>query len=387
MRTKNPIALLIGWLALNLAPTDSGRAADDRLPGATTHQTASITGQVSNAATGNMLEGASVGIPTLGLAALTDVTGRFLLAGVPPGSHEVVVAYIGLEPARRQVSVTAGQRANQDFDLTTTIYKMDQFKVGGEREGGAAAITLQRNAPNLTHIASMDSFGNLPNTAASEAAIRIPGVAGALNDEGNVIGFSVRGMDPALNTITVDGALLSSQGGMNRTTRIFFTGSMFEQVEVIKGHTPDKGADSLGGTVNLKSRSPLSMKEKRRITYNVTGRLAPSFTEQIPLREDHRLHPLLNLGYQEVFGVFGAERNLGVAVNLFYSENAVGFFRTTRDFQDTTTTPAYVWDYRTMDNYNNRKQISGNVKVDYRYSPITKVSFNGIYHCCPVINN
>jgi hypothetical protein len=39
---------------------------------------------------------------------------------------------------------------------------------------------------------------------------------------------------------------------------------MFEQLEVIKGHTPDQTADSLGGTVNLKTRSPLSMKEKRR---------------------------------------------------------------------------------------------------------------------------
>jgi TonB-dependent receptor len=53
-------------------------------------------------------------------------------------------------------------------------------------------------------------------------------------------------------------------------------------------------------------------------------------------------------------------------------------FRTTRDFQNTTAQPAYVWDYRTLDNYNNRGQQSANVKLDYRLSPTTKLSFNTI---------
>lgn len=58
---------------------------------------------------------------------------------------------------------------------------------------------------------------------------------------------------------------MTGQGGMNRSIFVNnITGAMFEQVELIKGHTPDKGADSLGGTINFKSRSPLSMREKRR---------------------------------------------------------------------------------------------------------------------------
>src|SRR5258705_8188790 len=160
-------------------------------------------------------------------------------------------------------------------------------------------------------------------------------------------------MAPALNTVTVDGGLMASIG----TSRAFelqsITGTMFEQLELIKGHTPDKTADSLGGTLNMKTRSPLNMKEKRRLSYSATVRVAPSFTEQIPLREKHRSHPLLTVGYQEVFDVFGGQRNLGVAVNLFYSENAVGGFRTMRDFQKTLNEPAYLWSYRTWENYNN----------------------------------
>lgn len=344
-------------------------------------ETGVVTGSVNNAGTGNLLEGAKVEIPALGLVTLADNTGRYVLSGVPAGTHEIVASYLGLDAARSSVVVGAGQRAVRDFDLTSGIYKLQEFKVTGEREGSAAAITAQRNADNVKNIVAMDSFGNLPNMSAGELAIRLPGVAGNLDDEGNVTGLTVRGMGPTLNRVTVDGGLISNVGGMNRQFQTHsLTGAMFEQLEVIKGHTPDKGADSLGGTINLKTRSPLSMKEKRRVTYSASARWAPPFTEQIPLREAHRAHPLVNVGYQEVFGVLGGERNLGVALNVFYSENVAGYFRTIRDFENTTNQPAYLWDYRTQDAFNNRKQASVNLKMDYRYSPTTKFTFNTIYN-------
>ncbi len=339
-----------------------------------------ISGSISNAATGNLLEGARIEVPKLGLAAFTDNTGRYVL-NIPAGAHEIVASYTGLDPMRQTVTAVAGQRAIQNFDLTTGIYQMQEFKVTGEREGGAAAITAQRNADNVKNIVAMDSFGNLPNMSAGELAIRLPGVAGNLDDEGNVTGLTVRGMGPTMNRVTVDGGLISNVGGMNRQFQTHsLTGAMFEQLEVIKGHTPDKGADSLGGTINLKTRSPLSMREKRRVTYSASARWAPPFSQQIPLREAHRIHPLVNVGYQEVFGVLGGERNLGVALNLFYSENVAGYFRTIRDFQNTPTQPAFLWDYRTQDAFNNRRQASVNLKMDYRLSPVTKFTFNTIYN-------
>lgn len=47
----------------------------------------SVTGSVSNTATGNLLEGARITVPALGLNALTDNSGRFVLADVPAGTH------------------------------------------------------------------------------------------------------------------------------------------------------------------------------------------------------------------------------------------------------------------------------------------------------------
>jgi TonB-dependent receptor len=341
----------------------------------------SIAGVVSNSATQTFLEGAVLDLPAVGRQTLTDANGRFQILNLPPGEYTIVASYIGLDSERRPVVVTAGQRTPVNFELGSTVYRMEEFRVTGEREGNALAIMAQRNADNVKNIVAMDSFGTLPNMSAGELAIRLPGVAGQLDNEGNVTGVIVRGMASTMNRVTVDGGLMSNVGGLNRQFQTHsLTGAMFEQLEVIKGHTPDKGADSLGGTINLKTRSPLAMKEKRRVNYSISGRWAPPFTEQIPLRAGHRLHPLVNLAYQEVFDVLGDRRNLGVAVNAFYSENVAAYFLTIRDFQNVTTQPAYLWDYRTQDAFNNRKQSSVNVKAEYRLSPTTKFTLNTIYN-------
>ncbi|MEY4090306.1 MAG: hypothetical protein RJB55_2577, partial [Verrucomicrobiota bacterium] len=340
-----------------------------------------ITGNVSNAATRNLLPGARVEIPSLSLMVLADDTGRYELPGLPAGNHELLVTYIGLDPVRRTVVVGEGVRVSQDFELTTAIYRLDQFKVVGEREGDAAAITAQRNAENVRNVVAADSFGNLPNLNAAEVAIRLPGIAGNPDDGGTYTGFTIRGMGPGLNSVTLDGGPLTGQGGMARNTMLNnFSGTMLEQIELIKGHTPDKGADSLGGTLNLRSRSPLSLREPRRTNYSLNLRTAPSFTEQIPARESHRVHPVLNVAHQQVFDAPGGERNLGVSLNLFYSENVVAYFSSVRDFENTTREPAYLWDYRTTDFYANRKQWSVNLKAEHRLSPATRLRFNAIYN-------
>ena len=59
--------------------------------------TGSIAGNVSNAGTGNLLEGARVALPALRLDTLSDETGRFALDDVPAGAHELVVTYLGLD--------------------------------------------------------------------------------------------------------------------------------------------------------------------------------------------------------------------------------------------------------------------------------------------------
>jgi TonB-dependent receptor len=345
--------------------------------------TATITGTVSNAATGNLLPGARVEIATLRLAATADQTGRFALPGVPVGEHEVTVSYTGLDAGRQTVRIApdAAAPAPLSFALTSSIYQLDKFIAYGPREGSASAITEQRIATNFKNVVAMDSFGNLPNLSAGEVAIRLPGVGAGLDDEGNVTGLIIRGQPAINNRIVVDGELIANTANLSRQFQTHsMTGAMFDRLEVIKTHTPDKSADSVGGTINLITPSPLTMREKRRVRYNVSMRVAPSFTDQVALRRAHRAHPLLNASYQEAFDAFGGERNLGVAANVFYSENVAGGFRTIRDYQNTTAQPAYLYTWANQDYFNSRKQGSANLKFEYRLSPGSRVWVSGIYN-------
>jgi iron complex outermembrane receptor protein len=349
-----------------------------------TSSTGVVSGIVTNKTTGNGLIGARVEVPALNISVLVDQTGRYVL-NVPPGTHELVATYTGLDAERKTVTVGGGQPATHDFVLGSAVFMLDAFKVASQKEGLSAAITQQRNADNLKSVSSMDALVDLPNMNATELAIRLPGVTFADPGDEVVEQISVRGMGAGTTSIMIDGGGMSSFSAQGRSTRMTaFTGAMFESLELTKGQRPDMPVDSLGGSVNFKTRSPLSMREKRRLVFNTQLRLAPSFSEQVPLREAHRLHGLFNAQYTEKFAIFGADtgrENLAVSVNLFNSENAFGYFQTNRDYQQTNNQPAYLWDYRTRDNFNVRKQRSFSSKWDFRLTP------NDLFKLNIVMNN
>ncbi len=360
------VALLAAGLGLHAQPANP---------------TGTLAGYVSNSGTRDRLQGAQVELPALGRTALTDFEGAYTFFEVPAGNYDVVVSYAGLDTQRVSVLVTAGARATLNFDLTTEIYKLTDFVVSTEREGNAASITRQRNADNVKNVVALDAFGNVPNDSLGEVLIRLPGVAGRSEDSGEVTGAVIRGAAPGLNTVSIDGNLQSSIGGMTREFRTnTLSGALFEEVEVVKGITPDMPADSLGGAVNMKTRSALSLKEKRRFNYRAAVRAAPEFYPTTPMREAHRYHPQMSIGYQEIFDVLGGQRNLAVSFNTFYSENVYSNYQVLQDYQYTTTSPAYVWDYRTVDSYNSRNQASAHLRVDYKLSDNTQFYIGAIYN-------
>lgn len=365
--------LALGWLllvSLCLRPPDARAQAPTASAG---HGT--LSGWVSNQATRNLLPGATVELPGLNRTTRTDDTGSYVFRGLPDGVHEIVATYTDLDPLRNSVTIRDGVPVTRNFDLTSKVYRLGEFKVSADREGAAATLTAQKNANNVKNVIAMDSYSDLPNMSVAELVGLMPGVAVNFSDDGVASGIQVRGAPATHNRVTIDGGLKAGSGVTRQFSSAHYTGAGFAEVELTKGHRPDTGADSLGGTVNLKSRSPLSMKERRRVDFSASVRYAAPFTKQIYFQQQHREHPLLNLGYQEVFDVAGGQRNLGISINAFYVENSNGLFVTDRLFQNTTDTPAFNYDYRVMDKYNNRKIYSGRFLADFRLSPATTFRF------------
>ena len=255
MNRRKTVPPLIALIGLALAPTPHLGAQ-----GAVTTSEANalgvLTGTVTNSATGRNLEGARVYLQGANREVFTDDQGSFRFANVAPGQVVIEITYTGLDTVSMTVGVVGGTSTRQDIRMTSDVYTLGEFRVAGEREGNAQAITLQRQSPGVKSIVSADAFGNLAGNPA-DLLIRLPGVEGQSMD-GDIRYVRIRGMSQNLNTVTINGNRAANAGSAGSTREYQFehtNADSIERMEVVKSPTPDMDGDSIGGAVNLVTKS------------------------------------------------------------------------------------------------------------------------------------
>ena len=108
-------------------------------------QTGSLTGVVTDARTMAPVEGAVISIEDLNRRAFTDEAGRYRLADLPAGTHEVRVVYIGFTTTSRAVTIAAGENT-ADFGLEYDPFRLDAIVVTGQQ--------IERQARELAYAVS-----------------------------------------------------------------------------------------------------------------------------------------------------------------------------------------------------------------------------------------
>jgi TonB-dependent receptor len=346
-----------------------------------------ISGSVSSRSTGNALQGAEVKLPALGRSTLTDSAGHYVFFDVPAGEVSVTAAYSGFEEKSQPVTVAAAGTPEVAFVLNSTdLVTLEKFTVSSVKEGQALSITEQRNAANAKTVVALDEWGVLPTENVGELFTRLPGVSFAVDEDNLINNITVRGLvspnGQSFTRLNVDGMSATGVGGNGRTATLHsFSASGYEQIELISAQTPDKRADGLGGQINLKTRSPLALKERRRFNYNVSGTLTPPASERIDALKDHPHSYSASLGYTEVFDVFGGKRNLGVQLNLAH-QMVVKQFNFDLDQYPAVTDPTQVYfrDYDKASGINHRFLDAVNLRLDYRVNDSTTVSYRLVYN-------
>ena len=201
------------------------------------------------------LQGAVVELQPLGLRTVSDPQGQFTLAGVPPGDYTVMVTYIGLSTFSSPISVAAGKVTPVDASLS--IQKMsEEVVVHGERQHGeVAALNRQRAADTIVSILPAEVITSLPNTSVADAVGRLPGVA-LERDEGEGKYVQIRGTEPRLTNVTINGVHVSSAEPDVRIVKLdVIPAVLVESVEVSKTLSASQDGDAIGGSVNLVTRS------------------------------------------------------------------------------------------------------------------------------------
>ena len=226
-------------------------------PCATAQSTASLTGRIADT-TGNAITHAVLRIAGTPLSSLTDANGRYRFSQVPSGTRLLVVHAFGFTPESVSISFIAGDAITRNVSMHASTQRLAEMVVRESprmAETKAAALAKQQNADNLVAVLSGDEIRSLPNFNAAEAAGRIPGVS-LERDEGEGKFVQVRGTEPRLSNVTIDGVHIPGTESDRIPKLDDVPSDLLGAIEVSKTLTADMDADAIGGSVNLVTKTP-----------------------------------------------------------------------------------------------------------------------------------
>ncbi|WP_271164879.1 TonB-dependent receptor [Brevundimonas intermedia] len=161
---------------------------------------------------------------------------------------------------------TASPQSSTAASTQPTV--VDEVVVTGIRSSLQSAMGRKRNAGTVSDSIVADDIGQFPDKNVGEALGRVTGVQLSRDfGEGNAV--SIRGVEPDLNRVEVNGvSILSTAGNLNvyggggRSNDFReLPAEMVKSIDVFKGFTSDMTEGSVGGTVAVTTRKPLDFRE------------------------------------------------------------------------------------------------------------------------------
>jgi TonB-dependent receptor len=225
-----------------------------------------ITGVVMDA-NGQRLNSATVEVAGTSLRSLTDVVGQYRIAGVPIGPQTITVRSLGYAETRLQTTIRSGETTRQDLVIDLDPVLLEGLVIEGQL-GQSEAFYRQRTAASIQNVVSGEQIERFPDSNVPGVLRRIPGVA-AESDRGEPGAVYLRGLNPDLTSVTVNGQRLAATGSGRASSLSGISAEMLESLEVVKAVTPDMDAEAIAGSINLRTRQPT----RRQLDGRVEGGL------------------------------------------------------------------------------------------------------------------
>ncbi|HEY8850935.1 MAG TPA: TonB-dependent receptor, partial [Gemmatimonadaceae bacterium] len=324
-----------------------------------------IRGTVTEA-NGSPAPGAAVHINGTLLGGIVDSTGTYRIMRVPAGTYAIRVTKLGFAPDSASIVVGNGENVVHDARLRPAAELLGNIVVTAQRLGESEASALERRAeaPNVVNVMSGDVIRALPNANAAEAAGRIPGVT-TERDEGEGKFVQVRGTEPRLTNVTIDGAHVPGTERGSRVPKLDdIPSDVLGAIEVSKTLTADMDADAIGGSVNLVTKTPEG---------DPHGYLAGQYGA-ITLLNKNQFQGGFAYG-----GRFGSDKRLGLLLGGSADRNN----RTSNDLEPAWTVDAggrpvpIEWSQRDYEYRRNRFGLGGD--ADYRFPGGSTLALRGLY--------
>lgn len=202
-----------------------------------------------------VLPGARVKLQPGDLVLATNGQGEFNINGLAPGDYTLTISYIGFKPFTQQVKVVAGQVSHVEAKMDVSARSEEVTVVADRPHGEAEAINLQRTSDDILQVLPADVIQSLPNANIADAVGRLPSVT-LERDEGEGKYVQIRGTEPRLNNVTIDGVNVPSpEAGVRQVKLDTIPADIVESVEVSKTLSANQDGDAIGGSVNLVTKT------------------------------------------------------------------------------------------------------------------------------------
>lgn len=322
-----------------------------------------IVGTVSDASETKGLQAAQVTIVELDRVTSTARDGSYRFTDVPAGSYTLETRYIAADTLRTHITVTDEQPAVADIILGSELGH--EILVIGQSANQASALSRQREGDGVSSVLTRDAVGQFPDQNIAESLRRIAGV-NILNDQGEGRFVSVRGLDPNLNSSSLNGVRIPSPESAVRSVALdVISSDLIESVEIKKSLTPDMDADTIGASIEINTVSAFDRKKdlltaKVEGSYNdYSGKLTPKVSADFSTR---------------------LTDDLGIAGGISYYRRQ---FETdnveAEDWQQNDAGTVYVEEVQYRDYDVERERISASLSLDFRASDDTELYIRGVY--------
>ena len=209
----------------------------------------SLSGKVTDAKTGEPLEGASITLTEARLGSATDSAGNYVLNNVPPGHIVIEVSHTGYSIVAEHIDIRRNMQRN--FALTSFIIENEAVTVTGV----AGATTIRRSPVPVTKVNKTELLSS-PSTNIIDALARKPGVS-QITSGPAVSKPIIRGLGYNRLVVINDGVRQEGQQwGDEHGVEI--DENSVNRIEILKGPASlIYGSDAIAGVVNIITTSAI----------------------------------------------------------------------------------------------------------------------------------
>lgn len=233
-----------------------------------------ISGYVSDAASGEYLLGANVYIKETLQGTTTNASGFYSLQ-TPKGDYTLNVSYAGYETFEQQLDFGSTQNMRINVELAT--YTLKEVEITADRDRNTNSVQMSEVQLEVKQIKTIPAF--LGEVDVLKTIQLLPGVQSA--GEGNT-GFYVRGGGPDQNLILLDDAVVYNASHLFGFFSVFNADAV-KDINLIKGGMPAEYGGRLASVLEI------SMNEGNNKEFRGSGGIgliASRLTLEGPIKKD-----------------------------------------------------------------------------------------------------